>query len=756
MNLRNCSDSLNSLWVGQNLAELLDSEREFLINLFEIKEKIDEKFDELDKKWLRMKQKTLYENLSMTNDLLFTEFYKRYCWNRFPIDIVKNDVVSQVLDDTSDEIDVSIFDDFFKIDEYVRLNLWRLIFDNVNKKDVYLILGPSISENVDLSALFKSLTEDYFDENKDIIINSEEYKKSQNLAGSLDNSNLNYELNEKIFDGFKESYVEFVVSAINNWLNDNPHADFDSLIKIIDVVFLLFFNKKKFLEWYSAFVSKMDKLLAEDELDSHESIIQDEQLLFNDTKSIFESLGKTCDIEFSELDIDAIIDDSFKCYYTFIWKIFKQLNIRDLFEFGENLKTYDHDKIVEYTEKMYMKHKKAIFCQWKQHFVLEISKLMINQDNLIISPDEEQKFLDQMRQKYPNAKKYAWNIWTQKRKQLKSDFIKNQWALFENIVNIVVLDNFDFFDGLSLQDLFLFVQFSKLFFESEKREIAEKFKEYVFNFIENNFRESHLKVTEKESSKLKQSSKTDQKVDKSQNSTVKGIEKPAFTVRKRALPEWLVVELNNYFWWAIDPVLERSLRNSWWKYKRKWFDRFNVTEKFFEILDKYWFECEDLDILDSKDASSGTPLSESLEINGEAWLDDNENQDIIKLWDIIRKINETDDIEQKIDYIVDGFDIFYDFSNKELFRFLVSNFVKSEVRILKWIISVLCWIMKWQREELKTSKNIRERYFTFDIWYNTWYRIVLQDQDQSSRKKIVDFVDHDTYMVRIPSYLRKY
>ena len=214
--------------------------------------------------------------------------------------------------------------------------------------------------------------------------------------------------------------------------------------------------------------------------------------------------------------------------------------------------------------------------------------------------------------------------------------------------------------------------------------------------------------------------------------------------------------MNNYFWWAIDPVLERSLRNSWWKYKKKWFDRFNVTEKFFEILDKYWFECEDLDISDSKDASSGTPLSESLEINGEAWLDDNENQDIIKLWDIIRKINETDDVEQKIDYIVDGFDIFYDFSNKELFRFLVSNFVKSEVRILKWIISVLCWIMKWQREELKTSKNIKERYFTFDIWYNTWYRIVLQDQDQPGRKKIVDFVDHDTYMVRIPSYLRKY
>jgi hypothetical protein len=120
---------------------------------------------------------------------------------------------------------------------------------------------------------------------------------------------------------------------------------------------------------------------------------------------------------------------------------------------------------------------------------------------------------------------------------LKSDFIKNQGALFENIVNIIVLDNFDFFDGLSLQDLFLFVQFSKLFFESEKREIAEKFKEYVFNFIENNFRESHLKVTEKESSKLKQSLKIEQKIDESHDVPVKETEKPVFTVRKRTLPE---------------------------------------------------------------------------------------------------------------------------------------------------------------------------------------------------------------------------
>lgn len=39
---------------------------------------------------------------------------------------------------------------------------------------------------------------------------------------------------------------------------------------------------------------------------------------------------------------------------------------------------------------------------------------------------------------------------------------------------------------------------------------------------------------------------------------------------------------------------------------------------------------------------------------------------------------------------------------------------------------------------------------------NTWYRIVLNGQQWKSRKIIIDFVDHDTYSDRIPSYYCKY
>ena len=379
MDLRKYIDSLDCLWVNQNLSELIESEKKVLMAIFEIKEKIDEKLDELEKKWLKTKQNELYENLCSANDLLFTEFYKKYCWNRFPLDVVKEGVVSQVVDEVGDEINVSIFDDFSVVDEYVRLNLWRLIFNRVKKEDISFIFGPTISENVDLSELFENLIEDYFDEKKHIIINdSEEYKKNQKLAKTLGNNKLFLELNEKILDGFKKSYVEFVVSAINSWLKDNSHADFDVLVKIIDVVFLMFFEKNKLLESYSTFSEKVGGNLDDVIVGSVNDVSDNEfidgpqyadnvevksheyEWLFDNAKSIFESFWNKCNQEFSDIEIASIEWESKKCFNNFIKKFFKWLNVRD------------EERIVKYAEWVFKKDRKKIFVFWKQHFVSEL------------------------------------------------------------------------------------------------------------------------------------------------------------------------------------------------------------------------------------------------------------------------------------------------------------------------------------------------------------------------------------------------
>ena len=373
------------------------------------------------------------------------------------------------------------------------------------------------------------------------------------------------------------------------------------------------------------------------------------------------------------------------------------------------------------------------------------------------------------------------SLWAQKKSQLKWEFIKTQNVLSENLVNSIVWDNSEFFSKLNLQDLFLFVQFSKLLFSGEKLlfsgekllfsgekllfsgesvSLADKYKKYYFDFVERKIRESHLKVDEKEDWKKHE--------DMPEKLTLKKVkEKPdapqkTYVPQKKQLPKWMFPQIVDYLNWKLNKKdlddLERSLRNCWWKYKMKWFKKYWLDSWFFTILDQYWFERDDEIIAETtEDSGNNSWLSIWLSIiTDDNTSDTIDSPEISQLKEIIQKINETEDINQKVDYYVEAFWLFYDFKDVGYIKTQILNFIKSDVRILKWIVSVLEKFIKWQREEIKTSKSVRKRYFTFDIWYNTWYRIVLQDQDWSTRKKIVDFVDHDTYEDRIPSYYCRY
>ena len=328
------------------------------------------------------------------------------------------------------------------------------------------------------------------------------------------------------------------------------------------------------------------------------------------------------------------------------------------------------------------------------------------------------------------------------------------------MVNSIVWDNSEFFSKLNLQDLFLFVQFSKLLFSGESVSLADKYKKHYFDFVESKIRESHLKVDEKEDWKKHE--------DMPEKLTLKKVkEKPdapqkTYVPQKKQLPKWMFPQIVDYLNWKLNKKdlddLERSLRNCWWKYKMKWFKKYWLDSWFFTILDQYWFERDDEIIAETtEDSGNDSLLSTWLStITDDNTSDTIDSPEISQLKEIIQKINETEDINQKVDYYVEAFWLFYDFKDVGYIKTQILNFIKSDVRILKWIVSVLEKFIKWQREEIKTSKSVRKRYFTFDIWYNTWYRIVLQDQDWSTKKKIVDFVDHDTYEDRIPSYYCRY
>ena len=124
---------------------------------------------------------------------------------------------------------------------------------------------------------------------------------------------------------------------------------------------------------------------------------------------------------------------------------------------------------------------------------------------------------------------------------------------------------------------------------------------------------------------------------------------------------------------------------------------------------------------------------------------------------MIEKIWSTEDVDKKVDYYIQAFALFYDFKDVETFRTQILNSIKYDNRVLKWVDLVLYKILNGQKEEIKTSgMTKRRRYFRFDLWYNTWYRIVIQDQDWSNRRIIVDFVDHDTYSNNISNYLKAF
>ena len=779
MDILKFRDSLASLWVNQILADLVDTERKYLVSLFDLKEIIDQRLEFLNSTWLNLKENELFQDLSMASSLLFTEFYKKYCGNKFPMKVLKEGVVSQVMEDTNWEFDESLFNDFPAIDEYIRLNLSRSIFDNVDKKEILFILNDGIWNNDIIFDILEVLIENYFDEKKNLIKeffgDSEKNFSLKKVLNLSDNNLDSSDFIDPLLDVFANSYVDFVFNAVKSALKDNPQANFDDLVRILDVLFLNFFDKKKLVDWFFAFCSKVR---LEDENDLSSSNVDsvephDSDWLFFNVESIFNKFWCWLDLEFSDLDIKSIEWKAHKSLFNFFDKNFKELNLREFSKSWEGLRSHADEKKLKFAEQAFQKYRKVIFPYWKSYCFSEFAKLLFNQKNFQISDEDEKAFLNEKFEKYPKAKKHAWSLWAQKKSQLKWEFIKTHNVLLENLVNSIVWDNSEFFSKLNLQDLFLFVQFSKLLFSGESFvqfskllfsgesvSLADKYKKYYFDFVESKIRESHLKVDEKEYWKKHE--------DMPEKLTLKKVkEKPdapqkTYVPQKKQLPKWMFPQIVDYLNWKLNKKdlddLERSLRNCWWKYKMKWFKKYWLDSWFFTILDQYWFERDDEIIAETtEDSGNNSLLSTWLStITDDNTSDTIDSPEISQLKEIIQKINETEDINQKVDYYVEAFWLFYDFKDVGYIKTQILNFIKSDVRILKWIVSVLEKFIKWQREEIKTSKSVRKRYFTFDIWYNTWYRIVLQDQDWSTKKKIVDFVDHDTYEDRIPSYYCRY
>lgn len=728
MDLRKFSDSLNSLWLNQNINEIIQAEKKYLINLFAIKEKIVEKLDELKSKWLNVKEKELYDNLSANNDELFKEFFLRYCCDWDSLDFLDID------DENQDN-------EYVKLKKHLRFDIWKYVFFWASKEEIFdVVNNPMIVKNF-----------------KDFVKNSISW-----YLWSLDTT-IWEQLGKPLFLDdflwyFKETVVDDILDSLDKFDGNvdlvkflDIVADHLSSIADMDNIRLMYFEflRKTFdyrLNWNTELKKEFDFSYADDFIALISPYL--DYLIKNTYLKDFNIL----DVNYKDIWVDGefLADQVLE----FIKKYVSD---------NPKLWTSDEDEFARKIYTTYLNDEE--FLAWKKTF-LERIKLPISADNIkILKIDDSsniQEFIWVLKNKYPKAKKYTWNIWVQELKSLKPEFVAYyKKKFFEKLEKH--LDN-DIFVNMGLVQLYTIMLCYSVVVNNNKLNIVPDFEDYIKDILEKRFKESDKIVRAKEKEKNKVKHIDAQPVDEPEKPLKVQLPKISPMQKKEGLSSELLEDINFYFnsidinhseeeKSAIIKIIEKLPRKS---YKRKWFKDFELNDIFFQNLDKNWYQCiDEVDNVDDVDESSIISQNDWLVESSDSIVK-NLDDDNWKISAFLVEINNTDDIEKKINLFIDALDILYDFSNKELFKVLALDYVKSDVRILKWIISILERIIKWQREELKTSKNMRKRYFTFDIWYNTWYRIVLQDQDWTTRKKIVDFVDHDTYMDRIPSYYRKY
>ena len=728
---------------------------EDLYSLFCGKEKIEADIADIEWSNIIENRKNLLEELWLEREKIFERFYDFY-WEYDEHVNYLTDFIESQWDTwkTYGENGMTLYDLIIDADKILHEKLYRIIFDTVWKDEIKDVISWKHLKVDKVLSRVSIMVKYYFEVRNGVIRNNLKrcIQDSPYFAQLIDEPNctvddyinqfIDYYENDTLDHIFKE--LEHVKIGKDYDFVD-LEGNFGNFVTSIDLCLLAKFTNTLVFKWFLEFCSdKNGNNWESEEIPEYRSggYVYWKVCWFFD--EIFPDFKRKDILEW--LDFVKVTKDSFSKSFDVLGRILKNLKIRDNWIYNAPFNTLDVDKI-ENAEQLFQKNKWKIYPQLKEYFFNEVSKFLFNW----LSLDLDDIILD-LRKKYEYAKSHVWDVSKKQRDEMEKKFLKNEKDKFRTKFFGAFSKYSDFFDCLELKEFFVVIElFMLLFGDTQiiyKENLNEDYKEFVKTILEEKFKKSHNNAKPKQPVVP-----VVKKRDKDESVVLKHGPTNTVTVRKE-LPGWLVSDLEKYFWWKIHPDFERSLRNSWWVYKKPRFDKFWVDDWFFKILNRFWI-CEDI------------PEEETAE-NTVAWLNPDSNsdsqndttdevdEDLLKLKNLIENIKSTDVDENKVDYYVQAFVLFYDFKDVDSFKSQILESIKCDNRILKWIESVLEKILKGQKEELKTSKNWKKRYFTFDVGYNTWYRIVLNGQQWKSRKIIIDFVDHDTYMVRIPSYLRKY
>lgn len=716
-------NNIDSLWINDNLVALIDAERKFLFNLFDIKEKIDWRLNDLDSAWLSTKKDDLYSNLSSGKEELFREFYLRYCTNR------------KLLEFSDKSDDWELLNKYIDVDWLVRLNIAKYIFLLVKKEQIFDVINDPLSfkEIVDI---IKKFVYWFLWDLEDFI--SKQLNSSQH------------------FDDFMKYYKNFIFNVILDSFNEfDGTVSLKKMLNIVSDNLFVAIDEKELLDAYINFTNQ-----------NFWELVDNNNLLTDDADDLFGSVAAFI----NKLIIDTNLDvpDWIDCNPTVLWVSGEDIAdetwwfIKKYLWKNYNFKNLDANKFKELVCWVHLSDKEYLI--WLKLFLWKL-KLPVSIDSIpyktISDSVNIQNYILSLKEKYPKAKNHLVFISNSVFKTRKVNFISQYKKSFSNLLESVLTN--ETFKSLSLVQLNTLMYYYLSVLQKCNFDVLSGFVEYVKVILEEKFRESHEKKVENEAQKSQRilHDKEKQLEKEEQSSKNLWTDKIVNSAKKVELPDWLIADLEKYFWWKVSPDLLRSLRNSFWEYKNSWYTKekywFDFDDWFFEILSKFWFVCIDSGYVNVESVNDWNLQVTEHDSWIENVVDENfENDDIKKLVGIFGALDSIENYDEKVDYYIKAFELFYDFRDKEYIKTQILDSVKHDDRVLKWIESIFYRILKGQREIVRKWGRTRKRYYRFDVGYNTWYRVVFNGQKWKSRKIIIDFVDHDTYENRIPSYYCKY
>lgn len=712
--------------IDGNFSDIVKLERECLVKIFECKDNIDSSIATMSIKEKKDgAQKELLENFVDSRRNLFKKFFVNYCQSK---------KLLKFSDNFSDNLKK-----YSEIEDIVRYNIWVKIFNEI-KKDNILDFFDKPLEYDDVYEFIDEFISKFVDSIDDYIY--------EEMPDWIEKDSMN-----DFLWYLKNIILKLIKLKI---CDDHDKLDLDALFDLISETIYASIEKWPLYKIYSEFLNewfdsenlvdgKYDDV-AHDELD--DLLDDDFDIVMSGVKQLvnasnIKGVDDLDDLDFSAIDWAKIADDA--------W-IFLKKNPKFIKWFNP----FDEDAFVDKICSIVLDDES--YDVWKKTFIRRV-RFPVNTWDLklmnIKDSEDIMNFISHLREKYPKAKNHIWNIWSHNLKDKKIEFLSTYNEKLLNDVSEVLDD--DFFKKLSLVQLFKIMHVYLLVLNSNNFDLSEEFEEFLKVFLERRFAESDGSVRGKEAEKMARKS---EQQPKQPESVVKIKKLETEQVQKK---EWLSKELLedlDFYFTHVDnsfsddekTAIIRILEKLPWKfYKRSWFKEFELNDIFFQNLDKNWYVCED----DSSDEDLDKDLwkGEIFDVSG--WLEildgtewNVDNDDILKINDLLSEINNLDDVALKIGKYFEVLKIlWYSFFKKELrIKEHVINLCNSNPAFYSSFENTIVNVVNWsQNLEKKEKKWKNMPVYCLDIWW-TWYRLVCLSVWNNDRKSIYAVMPHKEYI----------